>query len=514
MNGKLNDQPLAELIREISSKGFSGTLRLEQERAKTAVYFENGQVIFAASNLRTLRLREYLRKRALVSEKELATFEDNRSDVSLAKALCSKGVLRQEDIDALLSTIVADTLRVALLWADGTWDFNERARLDEPVRVTVNTNNLLREAAQRMASKFVALRFRNPNEMISRALEVSRIDNFVAAESFILSRLDSPTKLEDLVAVSGLSESDAHRIIYGLALSGLVTREYWQNAFRTEAGKTNKEPTVVSVAPEISASEPQRDANRWSSTNEDVDLEAFLEQLSKATNYYEVIDLPATAEANQIKEAYYALARRYHPDRFHLKSGTPLHQKISSAFARITQAYETLTNPKTRSAYDLSLERSKQFSDSAPKSGRDVPTPASTDESEFEMDSSQPGAGQAEYHFREGFGALQQGRINAAVTQLAAASRLVPQEARYRAYYGRALAANERTRRLAESELQTAVKLEPGNSTYRSMLAELYFDLKFFKRAQTELDRALVLDPNNASAHSLLRKLEKSPKVG
>ena len=46
------------------------------------------------------------------------------------------------------------------------------------------------------------------------------------------------------------------------------------------------------------------------------------------------------------------------------------------------------------------------------------------------------------------------------------------------------------------------------------MLAELYFDLKFHRRAQTEVDRALALDPNNATAHALLRKIEKSRKVG
>ena len=46
------------------------------------------------------------------------------------------------------------------------------------------------------------------------------------------------------------------------------------------------------------------------------------------------------------------------------------------------------------------------------------------------------------------------------------------------------------------------------------MLAELYFDLKFDRRAKTEVDRALALDPNNAQAQALLRKLENSRKVG
>ena len=109
---------------------------------------------------------------------------------------------------------------------------------------------------------------------------------------------------------------------------------------------------------------------------------------------------------------------------------------------------------------------------------------------------------------------MQQGRLNAAVTHLAAASRLAPHEARYRAYYGRALASQENTRRLAENEIQAAVKLEPANASFRTMLAELYFDLKFHRRAQTELDRALALDPNSATAHALLRKLQRSRKTG
>jgi Tfp pilus assembly protein PilF len=45
------------------------------------------------------------------------------------------------------------------------------------------------------------------------------------------------------------------------------------------------------------------------------------------------------------------------------------------------------------------------------------------------------------------------------------------------------------------------------------MLAELYFDLNFHRRAKAELDRALALDPNHASAQSLLRKLESSGKA-
>ena len=511
MKGRLNDQPLAELIREISSKGLSGTLRLEHERAQTAVYFDNGKVIYAASNLRTLRLREYLDKRGMGSSKDGAVLKNNQPDLDLAAALTASGTLKQKEIDSLLEILVRDVLRVALLWTEGVWEFDTRARLNDPVLVKADTLGLLREAAQRMPESFVSQRFRNPAEIVSRSAEFPQMSNFLSAESFVLSRLDKPIKMAELISLSGLPEPEAQRIIYGLTLSGLIEREYWQNAFRTESAKPGNEQTAAPIAPEAAITEPKQTTNWSAASIEDVDVDKFLQRLSKATSHYEVIELPPGAKTSEIKDAYYAMARRYHPDRFHLKSGTKLHAQISSAFARVTQAYETLMDPNTRAAYDNSLQRSQQMAASQKPKPDAV---ESVDPFKSETSADETEQGRAEYSFREGFGALEQGRIGAAVTHLANASRLEPQEARYRAYYGRALAANENTRRLAESEIQAAVKLEPSNAKFRIMLAELYVDLKFHRRAQTELDRALAIDPQNAMAHSLLRKLQKSRKVG
>lgn len=510
MNGILTDHPLAELIRELNSKALSGALRLERERAKTVAYFEKGRIVFAASNLRTLRLREYLKKKGLVSEKEFDSLENPGADLTMASSLCARGKLSQKDLDSLLATLVADVLRVPLLWPDGTWEFDEKARLDNPVRVTIDSASLLKEAAQRLPLKLVSLRFRNPNEKFTRSTDGSTTNSLLPAESFILSRLDEPARLEDLVAVSGLRELEAFRAIYGLALSGLVQREYWQNAFRTEAATTSPKPTRAvgsGSLPEVPTVEPQV-TDRWAQVKDEESedkLGEFLERLRAAGDFYEIIDVPRTAGANDIKVAYYSLARRYHPDRFHLKSGTRLHIQISAAFARITQAYETLMDANARSNYDATLARAKQRGESGALKEKE----ASAKDDSFHQKVTTGDLGQAENIFREGFEYLQQGQVSAALTRLAAASRSDPKNAKYRAYYGRALAADQKTRRLAESELQTAVKLEPSSPLYRTMLAELYFELKFFRRAQKELDQALELDPKNASALSLSQKLAK-----
>jgi len=318
--------------------------------------------------------------------------------------------------------------------------------------------------------------------------------------------LDTPTKLRDLVDLSGLRELDVHRIIYGLALSGMAEREYWHHAFRAEKPRTGK--TATEVAPPASKTREAEAAEE--AAREMADLEAFLYRIQHADDYYEVLNLTPEADANEIKLAYYALARRYHPDRFHLQSGTPQHTRISSAFARVTQAYETLTEPDQRSVYDAGLERSRKFSGSRRSKAGDATKSNRFDFAESADDDFQE-AGQC---FKEGFTALQAGQLPVALKQLAAAARLSPRDARYRAHYGRALAAGAQTRRLAESEFQAAVKLDPANTMYRTMLAELYFDLNFHRRAQTELQRALAIDPKDAKARELLLKIEKAQRSG
>lgn len=501
--GKLQEQPLAELIREISDKGLSGSLRLEHDRLQTAVYFAEGQLIYAASNLRTLRLRDYLVKHGVVSDADQTKLNNGLSDLALAQALTSDGTLRQKDIDALLIVLVTDVVRVSLLWRDGTWEFDARARLVDSIKVKVDVATLLRDAAQKIPLDVISSRFRNPREMFARSSSVLPSGSFSPAEGFILSRLDTPLRLEELMALSGLPEFETYRVLYGLSLGDFVTREDWQNVFRTERTKPAKGQSATHSAPSITTQSEKSD--KWITASvENEDLEAFLKRHEAATNHYEILELSLTANVNEIKDAYYAMARRYHPDRFHLQSGTRIHAQISSAFARVTQAYETLTNPNTRAGYDHTLERTMRFAQEAAKAKA-----SQADGSEFNAAS----AG-AELSFREGCAALEQGQIRAAINYLANATRLEPQEARYRAHYGRALAADENTRRLAENELQVAIKLEPRNAVFRTMLAELYFELKFHRRAQTEVDRALTIDPNNTSANVLLRKLEKSRKVG
>lgn len=503
MNGQLNEQPLAELVREVFWQRLNGALRLKHEGVKTVIYFEAGEIIYAASNLRELRLIEYLQKQGLVSAEQLKPLGNSRSDLSLAAALIERGVIGQQAVKELIAQQVTDVLGVALLFTQGTWKFEEHTRLSDPIRIKLDVPGLLLLAARRMGLPFVATQLSNPVEIISPVAGLPDFTGLSPAEGFVLSRVDAPLGLHQLVLLSGLRELEALRTIYGLALGGFIEREHWRSTLKRQgAGVT---PTDADKVTE-KISSPEVSVHTLAA-----ELDELLARLDSASSHYEVLNVEASAGAEDIKLSYYALARRYHPDRFHMQAGTPLHASIESAFARIAQAYVALTDQPQRSAYDAKLaarERARRAAPEAPQLSKEERSRDEARKRESAEGVADSEWTRAESSFQEGFVALQQGQTQAAIVNLAAAARLAPSEARFRAYYGRALAAQEDTRRLAEAEMQAAVKLAPENSSYRLMLAELYCDLGFFRRAEGELKRVMSAELNNPAGRKLLRRLE------
>ena len=62
--------------------------------------------------------------------------------------------------------------------------------------------------------------------------------------------------------------------------------------------------------------------------------------------YYQVLDVPRDASAEDIKKAYRKLVRKYHPDT------NPGNREAESRFKEIGEAYEILSDPQKRAQYD------------------------------------------------------------------------------------------------------------------------------------------------------------------
>lgn len=472
----------------------SGRLRVQQNRVTVVSYFRDGVFVYAAANVRTLRLQEYLIKLKIIGDWEIKDGGEIRSDLQLASALVENNLIDAKTAQDVQRKQVTDVLRLALLWTEGTWEFDHRSHLNELVDFKLDPVPILLEAGRRLPDGFVLSRFRNETELLSlsQSPNTHRLDR---KETFILLQLQRPRPLNELLAVCNFSSDDTLRAIYALALSDLIVRESWKSAFRDVAPlsvESTTTPERVAKVEEETQTQAAPDAN---------ELRNFVARIEAASTHYEVLAITAEASADDVKRVYYDFARRYHPDRFRQQRDTSLHGRIEAAFARITRAYETLGNTTARATYDSKLAAGDPtaFERSGPPRRSNSPgqEPASIRE-------------RAEALFNEGLAALRAGQSTAAINNFASAAQAFPDDARYRAFYGHALSSNEKSRRLAEVELQAALKLEPQNPDYRTMLAQLYKALGFPRRARAEAERVLAAAPNHAGARDLLKDLPES----
>ncbi len=63
-------------------------------------------------------------------------------------------------------------------------------------------------------------------------------------------------------------------------------------------------------------------------------------------NYYDILGVSENASEEEIKKAFRSLAKKYHPDR---NKGD---KTAEDRFKEISEAYETLSDPKKRQEYD------------------------------------------------------------------------------------------------------------------------------------------------------------------
>lgn len=487
MEGQLSRHPLAELIREIIDGELSGVLRLSREAAKVAIYFDAGKPVYAASNLRAHRLREILKRKNITSP-QLENCPASATDEELGQTLIASGDLKPEELQQIRAGQTSGVLRTALLWTDGDWQLQQKVRIPPELRVTVDVDRLLLETARHLPFAFVKARAEDSNAGYSLGSKAASI-KLLPAESSVLSRAQSAGavfKLSDIMA-NGLSEEDHLRGVYALSLSGILHRTDWDfalNLLRTDKGK-----------PKRAADSAITKEKAVKVELESIDIEAFLARMKTAKDFYDVLDVARLATGDEIKDAYHKLARRYHPDRFH-QVDAALRAEIGSAFARIAHAYEVLSDAGKRSAYDKKRAPAADEITTKPEPQKEssAPPPKKDDD-------------RAEMSFRRGIAALEQNQFDEAARLLAEAASLEPRQARYRAHYGRALTFRADSRRVAESELQAALAIEPNNSSFRVMLAELYQRVGLRRRAETEAARALTNDPKNQAARALLSNL-------
>ena len=523
MQGQLGEKLVPDLIREIAQKNASGLLRLSRAKTIKAVFFESGAPTFAISNLTNEQLDYKLMAEGLVTLEQVESAKVQAGKTQrLGPALVEMGVLEDEQMRKLVCDQVMSIMLSVFEWTQGDYSFDERIRASHEVTLSLGAADILLEGARHAADIQQVADLLVPQDSIVLRSKTPglRADTgrLIPLESYILSRIESATAVNEVGALSGLADADAHRAVCVLVAAGFLRL--------LDRDKENEEDMAAREA--------------------DESLERVREEVvrklhfSNSADFYDMLGVTRQSTTAEIKAAYYHLAKKYHPDRYHQRDSGDLRIKLEALFALITQAYDTLSQPAERASYDDRIRKASgtlpagtprtpplaspepAASDSRssddervaasgpnPSNGQQAnsgslpPPPVESPVAELIASKSGPQlppAQMAELCYQQGRARFERKEYHAAVHLLREAIKLDPSRAPYHYHLGLALIRNPRTRRDAELHLSKAAELEPYNAQIRVKLGILYKEAGLSKRAEHFFREALQMDPENRVA--------------
>lgn len=509
-SGNLSQHPFAELLVEIENAKLSGSLRVTRSDQRAIVYFRSGEMVYAVTNTKSLRLFNLLLRKNLIDTRSIAGHSNFANDLEFSASLIAGGLLGREQIRETQKVQLEEIVVDILTWEDGEWVFSPLVRVRDEMTFQVDVHKILINYARCTNSQYIYDRFKSVQECFSKSPRGERNMLLQQHEAHILDLFDEgPLTVEELRGKTKMPESGMFQTLYVLWLGGLLLRKEWNAAFSpTKIGEIlTARITRVKGAAGIDGLDAESPGTRTGSEAADqsepvklpeitITLDEYLKQVEAAETLYDALGVPADSDVTRIKNAYFSMAKQFHPDRHHRESADTL-RRIQSAFTVLASAHETLRSPESREVYDAKMKKEAEARDKRRAEGKPDEVSAKDRKAEQGLES-----------FEEGLSMLNDEEYEAAAAYLARAVHFSPQNALFQAYFGVALyKADDKYRHKAETAFQTAIKLDPKNAKIRLMLAEFLVDQKMLKRAEGELKRFLELVPNNKEAAAMLAKI-------
>lgn len=520
MRGQLSEKLIPNLFREIADCGDGGLLHLTLGDTIKAVFFESGVPVFAISNQPHEQLDHLLVRERLVTQDQVeATARGLANKQDLTRELVERGLISSDVIKKALQQLAHEIILSVFEWDEGEYSFNNKLQVSHEATLEWSAAECILQGSRRIANvENIATLILPPGAVVGQASAESMAFGCSAMltplESFVLSRIDSPTPVAEAGTYTGLSDDDARHTICALvALDLLVV-----------TGRTEQR---VEHKSNDRAMRKLRD-----------EVARRLHSMSSA-DYYEMLGVTNLATTREVETAHTTLLQRFDPALYPEPENQEMRGRLEALMVKITEAYATLRDINKRRAYDeqkmrLSLELHKRSQNTASQQAPvavatqldppvnlpgGVPKPQASDPVEA-----------AEYYYRLGRARYEQKDCYSAVELLRHAVKLDASRPHYHYFLGlaliiisqarhdshndgchvtcklgRVLIHNPRLRREAERHLLQAAELDPSSAQIRMRLGLLYKEAELPKRAEHYFREVLTLDPNNRAAQ---RELE------
>jgi len=453
-------------LRRVYFDRLTGELRASFGQIEKNLYFDKGDLVFARTNQPGERLGEILFKLGKISEEVFLKIEEYIDPhQNLGQVLMKKGLVSERNLrEGLIYQMKEITLNLFNVF-EADFVFQENKTYQSPLgeEIRIPTPQLIEDGIRLMKIHPKLVNFLE--EKIPYIKSKTFLHLLTEEERDLLTKITGRTSSKALLKLSGLSSDHFWRTLYLFYCLDLVDfigiETTWK---KQEEGEIKKEAEVSEAL------------------NEVLEYHARMASL----NYYDILGISRKASEEEIKKAYFNLARRFHPDHFGREIPPSMRDKINEVFDQITKAYKTLINPDSRRKYDLSLAGGEA-------EGKSV-------------------AARADTKFRHGKSLFHQGRFEEAVVLLEESVRLMPAKADYRLLLAMAEARIPALRKKAEFDFFKVQELEPWNAEAYVGLGLLYKEEGLIIKASKQFQKALEVDPDHKLARSELEHLEGPKK--
>ncbi len=209
----------------------------------------------------------------------------------------------------------------------------------------------------------------------------------------------------------------------------------------------------------------------------------------KKMDYFQVLGVPPNATRDEIKRAYYALAKEYHPDKHFGSYSAEVRNLAAEIFDVISTAHDTLTDDEERQRYvsELSSGVRKDVSDEVSKILA------------------------AEGRFQRGEDLLRKRQFSEAHRAFQEAVELYGEEGEFHAYLGWALFQSDpgtpATAERAIEHVEAGIRLNPKVDKSYLFLGYIHKAIGRPDRAEKQFEKAIQCNPDCIEALRELRLL-------
>ena len=533
MKGTLSEGALPALLRAVYVGRKTGILKFTRGQDVRSVRFRQGHILSAESSVPQEHLGEVLVRNELLTAADLerAGARKRATGKRLGETLQEMGLIEREHLEDALALHVREVLLNVFSWNTGEYSLEEAPESSfhgEPT-LKLSTGEMILETVRLLQNPdVVRAALGNPDRVLDLSTDpLLRFQKVTLSptDGYVLSRVDGVMKARQIVEMIPLPQEEVEKSLYGLLCTGIIefapivpraapdprrAAAVPQGA-ATPSPQPPSQPTAPQMAEAKRKDEDARAKEVEARRNEI--LEAF--DGLKAKNHFEVLGIPRASTEAQVKEAYFHLAKRFHPDTHHDPAMDDLGPKLEAVFIRLGQAYEVLRNPRTRGSYEADLAaRAPRFpraqgdpgtppqgSPASPVTAAAPPPPPAPDKTQ-ETRRAFEAMIAAEKH-------VEQGKFWDAIQLLEHAVQWLEGRnlTRARVALGRSYAKNPNWTKQAETILKAAIASEPKSAEAHFVLGELYARQGLRSRAASAFRRVLELQPDRQDAASALAAL-------